>query len=363
MPHQETIGDLGETRVLKLIGRLIGAPGQGEVGFGDDAAVIPRSRGATFITTDVMVQDIHFKTHWFRPEEVGFKTLAVNLSDAAAMGGHPTHAVVSLILPRQTRIEAVRRFYRGLLRLARREGVAVVGGNLSAGKEISATVTLTGTFPRGDPILRSGARPGDCVYVTGQPGLARLGFLLLSRKGKAKKTSPDLWAWFQREPAWRKKLRGSLPGASKALQRFLAPEPRLPMVRALSLYRPTALVDVSDGLASDLRHLGGSGFGVLIEEAQLPGTPGFRKLAVALGEAPVETSLSGGEDYELLIAVPEEAAERLGPRAVLAGTPFTRIGRVVSGKGILVQTKKGRVPIPARGFEHFRSRANRRRQR
>src|SRR5262245_6545937 len=172
-----TIGDLGEDRLLARLKGVIDAPPRGVVGIGDDAAVWD----GQLLTTDTLVENVHFRRAWCSPEELGWKALAVNLSDIAAMGGTPRAALVSLMLPPQTAVEVVLRLYVGMGRLAKTSHTAIVGGNLGRGPAVSVTLTLTGEV-EGKPLLRSGARPGDRIYVSGQPGLARLGYLILKRE-------------------------------------------------------------------------------------------------------------------------------------------------------------------------------------
>lgn len=360
-----TLADLGEARFLERIARLVPEAEPGVVGIGDDAAILPGGRGSVLLTTDALVEGTHFHRRWFRPEEAGYKALAVNLSDAAAMGGVPRFAAVSLILPGTTAMQSVARLYRGMLGLARRTGVSVVGGNVAEGKAVSVTVSLLGSFPRGEPVLRSGARPGDRLYVSGQPGLARLGLRLLqdrrasgsggrSRSRAREPRLPDLWESAGKEAAApRRELARSHPGGATALKRFLTPEPRLALARNLQLYRPTAMIDVSDGLGEDLFHLAGGGRAMRVDPGRFSFPPAFRKLASILGEAPEDAYLKGGEDYELLVALPPETAERLGPRAVLAGTPLTAIGTVAAGSGVILEGDRQRT-LSRSGFQHFR---------
>jgi thiamine-monophosphate kinase len=355
---QKTLSDIGERGVIARLRRIAGPAPSGTLGIGDDAAVLP-GKGPILLTTDVMVEGTHFEKEWFRPEEVGYKAVASNLSDAAAMGGRATHALVSLILPPRTTVLGVERLYRGMLRLAKKEGVALVGGNLARGRTLSVTVALAGSFPHGDPVRRTGAQPGDRLYVTGQPGLAYLGLRLLQRhaRGKRKVSTRlrDLWQSSERAaPAWRAALVRSHPWAGRALKRFLTPVPRVQQARDLSFYRPTALIDTSDGLGSDLQHLAGSGKQIIIDAGKLPLPPGFRRLAETLGESPEEAALSGGEDYELLVAVPPDAAQRLGSSPVLAGVRLAAIGEVTEGKaGVFLCAEGRRTRLRGQGFRHF----------
>ncbi len=330
------------------------------MGIGDDAAIVPVRGTHALLTTDALVEGTHFHRSWFLPEEVGHKALAANLSDAAAMGGRPTHALVSLILPPTTAVAAVERMYRGMRRLARREGVHVIGGNLARGERISVTIFLLGNFPSGRPLLRTGARPGDRVFVSGRPGLAYLGLRLLSEvlpppKRARKVSARDPWLPPPPgEPAWRRELRTSDSEAAAALKRFLLPEPRVRLAHALRALRPTSLIDLSDGLAVDLGHLAESGARFNIDPERLPIRPRFEALAHALGEHAVVACLSGGEDYELLFTLPPHASRRIGREGRLAGIPITEIGEIVEGRaGIFVPHGGGWVAMPPLGFRHF----------
>jgi thiamine-monophosphate kinase len=362
-----TVAEIGEAGLLRRLARQIGPPPAGVLGPGDDAALVPRGRGPCLLTTDVMVEGTHFQRAWFRPEELGMKSLAANLSDAAAMGGRPRHALISLILPAETRVDAVLRIYRGLARVARRAGVTLVGGNVARGKPLSVTVALTGDFPDGKPLRRAGARPGDRIYVTGQPGLAYLGLRLLlpeasekrrtGRRG-ARPGAPDAgdpWAPPpRREPAWRAALRKRGAWEARAIRRFLTPEARLDAARALRAYRPTAMIDVSDGLDLDLNHVAETGARLVVEEDALPIPPGFAALAEALELDPVVAALHGGEDYELLFTLAPGAAKRLGARARIGRTAVHRIGRVEAGRpGAWREGRSGATRLAGGGFRHF----------
>ena len=333
-----TIQDLGEDLLLDRIKSVIDAPPRGVVGIGDDAAVL----GRQLLTIDTLVENVHFRRAWCTPEEVGWKALAVNLSDVAAMAGTPRAALVSLILPANTTVDAVLGFYRGLRRLARKTGVSILGGNLARGSPLSITLTLIGEAER--RVLRSGARPGDRIFVSGQPGLARLGYLILKRKLPA---TTDRWS----EPRaslmrQRKQAADLYPGGSKAVRRFLLPDPRIDLAREA---HPTAMMDVSDGLARDLPRLArASGVGMVIDAGMLPVYRTFHALCEALKVAPEAIMLEGGEDYELVMTVPPTA---LAPDAIA----WHCIGEVTSGRKVLVLDKGRTRPLTARGFDHFKS--------
>ncbi len=353
-----TVADVGEAGLLRRISRLLPPPPEASVGIGDDAAVVAPPRGTMILTTDALVEGTHFLRSWFRPAEVGHKALAVNLSDAAAMGARPDYALVSLILPPAMSVAAVEAMYRGLARLARNAGVAVIGGNLARGERASVTVALVGSAPRGRAVTRGGSRPGDALYVSGRPGLAYLGFRLLERARPAPADGGaggrDPWRFPAREPAWRAALVRAVPGSRPALAAFLRPVPRLALGGELHRLGATSAIDVSDGLAADLRHLAAAGARPVADAERFPVSPAFRRLAGGLELDPGAAILRGGEDYELLFTLPGASAGRLGARAVIAGTPVTRIGEIAPGPPGAFLRRKGRTSrLDAESFEHF----------
>jgi len=335
-----TIGDLGEDQLIERIKRVIGPAPSGVVGIGDDAAVL----GRQLLTTDTLVENVHFRRSWCSPEELGWKALAVNVSDITAMGGDPQAALVSLILPEDMLVDVVLRMYAGMRRFAQKFDVVIAGGNLVRGSQLSLTLTLAGEFRGKTPILRSGARSGDRLYLSGQPGLARLGYLILDREIRAKGNAWDEGnANLMRR---RKQAADKYPGGLKAVRRFISPDPRIDLVRSV---RPSAMMDVSDGLATDLSRLAkASGVGVVIDVAKLPVSRTFRALCEALKVSPQAVMLEGGEDYELIMTLPRSAEI---PNAVA----WHCIGEVTSGKQIMICDEKGRArPVSARGFDHFK---------
>jgi thiamine-monophosphate kinase len=319
---------MNEFDLIDLFTRALPVRGEGVVvGPGDDAAVLRPPAGEDLVATvDAVVEGVHFGST-FTPGDVGWKALAVNLSDLAAMGARPLHALVALGVPAGTPARTVRGIARGLGACARAHGTTVVGGNVSRARELTVTVTVLGVVPAGRAVLRTGARPGDLVAVTGTLGDAALGLV---------------------------------PGAPRAVVlRQRRPTPRLAAGRALAgLAR--AAIDVSDGLAQDLGHLcRASGVGARIGLPELPLSPAYRRLAPRLPD-PWAPALAGGEDYELVVALPPAALDRARAAARRARTPLTVIGRFVQGAGVRVVDALGaRVRVPA-GHDHLRARRNRR---
>lgn len=306
-----------ETELIALIQRLTQADAPGLVkGIGDDCAIIRPTPGEDLlVTTDFLLEGVHFLRETHTAADCGWKCLARGLSDIAAMGGAPRYAFVSLALAPWTSARWVRGFYTSMQRLARCYNVVIAGGDSTKSDKVLCDIIVLGAVKRGRALRRDGAKPGDRLYVTGLLGGSALG--LETHKGRAK---------------------GAARG--KAWLRHLRPEPRIEAGLALAQFKATACMDLSDGLALDLHRLcEASGCAAELNGA-LPVFPG----------ASIQQALSGGEDYELLFAVP--ARQRV-PDSV-AGLPFTEIGRCVKGKPgrILFDGK----PIPAVGWDPFKPR-------
>jgi thiamine-monophosphate kinase len=301
------------------------APRQGEgvmVGIGDDAAVLRPPRGEDLaMTVDAVVEGVHFDRSFSAPD-IGWKALAVNLSDLAAMGARPLWALCALATPRGELRSRLAGIGRGLAACAAAHGVAVVGGNVTRATELSLTVTAVGAVPKGKALGRAGARPGDVLLVSGTLGDAGLG------------------------------LR---PGAAAPLRRRQRrPDPRLALGRAIAPLAHAA-IDVSDGLLQDLGHLcRASGVGATVRLTQLPLSRDYRR-AVEGTRDPLETALSGGEDYELLMAIPSRRARAARERAQALGAPLSPIGEVIRGTGVTVVDAAGRPYRPRQaGHDHLR---------
>jgi thiamine-monophosphate kinase len=358
-----SIGEIGE---FGLIDRLVGGLGSlappSPAGPGDDAAVLPTGP-STLVTTDTLEEDVHFRRAWFLPEEVGEKALEINFSDIAAMGGRPTAALLSLVLPPDLPVGAVDALYRGVARAARRAKVTVAGGNVSASASgrIAIHVTVLGRPTARKPVLRSGGSPGDLLVVTGYPGLAALGRLLIDREapreglpeGLPQASQEPLWSGTSREPSWRREITSRYgPVARVALTRFLTPRARLDSGSWAATHGATAMIDLSDGLAGDIRHLAkASRAGARLDAGLFPQTRGFPDLLRELGLRPLDLALSGGEDYELLFAIPAGRWKRLAkPR----GTPLHVVGEILPARrGLSLVDSAGERPLVAGGFRHF----------
>jgi thiamine-monophosphate kinase len=310
---------IGEFELIDLFTRALPLGGEGViVGPGDDAAVLQPPRGERLVATaDAVVEGVHFDDR-FTPADIGWKALAVNLSDLAAMGARPLWALVALALPRDTDPARVRGLARGLGACARSHGVAVVGGNVTRARQLSLTITVVGGAAR--PLLRDGARPGDAVMVSGTVGDAALGL-----------------------------RRGAPPALARRQRR---PIPRLALGRALGGIA-TAAIDVSDGLVQDLGHLcEGSGVAASLRLEELPLSAPYRR-ATRHAKDPWIPALAGGEDYELVVTVPPRRVQKALDAAARVATPLTVIGTILPGAGVQVVECNGHLHPVSRGHDHL----------
>lgn len=318
------------------------------LGIGDDAAILSAPPGSGWlVTTDMLLEGVHFQRQWNAPRALGRKALAVNLSDIAAMGGRPLYALLGLGVPSAgVSLDELEAVLEGLEEEAARFGVTVVGGDTcGSASGLVISVTLLGT-PAGPPILRSGARPGEGLWVTGTLGGAAAGLLALERGFRP---GGD-WPSDLPRPAWVGEPERL--AIERALEAHLTPEPRLAAGQALAGLA-SAMLDLSDGVASDVAHLcAESGVRARVWVERLPIHPGAEVLGRLLGRAAWELALQGGEDYELLFA----ARGDLGPAsASLGGLPVSRIGELGAGPaGAELVHPDGRVGSLSGGFDHFR---------
>jgi thiamine-monophosphate kinase len=296
---------------------------------GDDCAVLPKD-GQTdqLITTDMLVEDIDFRLEWTTPEFLGHKALAVSLSDIAAMGGDPQWAILSIAVPeRLWGPDFLNRFYEGWMALAREFSVELAGGDVSRAPDKLVIDTMVGGIvPKGKAILRSGARPGDGIYVTGTLGGAS-GALKLLENGAGPAKDAD-------------------QTTRKLLLKQLKPAPQVDTGKLLrSLDVVTSMIDLSDGLSSDLGHIcNQSGVGAEIDAELIPIDPLLRD-RFPVHDA-LEMALNGGEDLELLFTTVREDL-------VAAAVDATRIGTISQGGPVFLCTDGQKIRLPARGYKHF----------
>jgi thiamine-monophosphate kinase len=334
------ISDLGEFKLIdRLVKRLPPPPAGVVVGIGDDTAVLRQSADKYLLATcDVQVEGRHFVRSRATPFQIGRKSLAVNLSDIAAMGGTPTYALVSFGLPGELDVEFVDEVYRGLADEAQRFGTAIVGGNMSGAAEIFIAITLCGEADPQHVLLRSGAKPGDVVLVTGSLGAASLGVDVLLA---------------EREIPVRAAARDAVLAAA------LTPTARVAEGRLIARSGLAgAMCDISDGLAADMGHIcDQSRVSVRLFAEPLPIANATVEVATAMGRDPLDPALHGGEDYELLVTAPRENAAMLCELVQSqTGTPLTVIGDILpAGEARTFIRGNGRmIPLHARGWNHFR---------
>lgn len=332
------VKEIGEFGLIGLIERLVAKSsdfsGKVALGIGDDAAVVdPPRTGKMLLTTDTMVENVHFNRSYARPEDIGYKAMAVNISDVAAMAGTPEYALVTLGLTPDTEVEFVTGLYRGLINAARAFDVAVVGGDLTKSNRFFITVSLTGRAEAGLTRRRSDARAGDAILVTGSLGGSAAALKLLKGGGRPTR------------------------GYSVALYaRHNRPKPRVAEARAAARTGARAMQDVSDGLLADLAHIcDASGLGARVMLAQVPVFPEAAKAGFTPAEAQ-RLALTGGEDYELLLTAPPAKVEAItGAVGKDTGTALTVIGEMAAGPGEIVIVGPDGCPLTMkrRGYDHF----------
>jgi thiamine-monophosphate kinase len=296
-------------------------------GIGDDCAVIRFPAGLdSLVTTDFTLENIHFRRDWHPAKAVGHRCLTRGLSDIAAMGGKPVAAFLSLALPRELSQSWVKDFTSGLLKLAGQHGVVLAGGDTAESPNwILADIIVLGAIPKGQAILRSSARVGDRIFVSGSLGGSAAALVELRRRSA-------------------KRL------GSKSSARHFYPEPRIELGRILRERRiATAMIDTSDGLSTDLSHIcEESRVGAQIDAARIPRA----RIGNPAREVPFDLALHGGEDYELLFTV---APSKTVPQQ-LAGVSLTEIGRIVNGRKMrLLDDSGSSCELKPRGWEHFES--------
>jgi len=305
-------------------------------GIGDDCAVF-RSSGdrVLLLTTDMLVEDIHFVRDTITPHQLGGKAIAVNLSDIAAMGGRPLVALISVAIPAEREIEELQELYRGMKDICGRYRVDIVGGDTVASPDkLVINVSVVGDANEGQVLYRSGARPGDKIYLTGTVGDSSAGLRILRGKISAPGPLRDHFIKAHNEPQPLIETGGIIAQSRLA----------------------TAMIDLSDGLISDLGHIcEESGVGAFLFRDRIPLSSELEKVAGYAGFNPLELALSGGEDYALLATVPEKNAKKFEQVCKENGSwPLFLIGDIQEEGGIRMMTADGSVEkLRPKGFDHF----------
>jgi len=318
---------LGEFGLIDLLAKM--AEGGDErllIGIGDDAAAWQGDDSIQLASVDSFIQGVHYTpaiTPW---PEIGWKALAVNLSDIAAMGGIPRYALVSLSLPDDTEVEDVAALYTGMLKLAKQYGVTIIGGDISNAPLVSIAITILGSSPTKQILTRSTAQPGEMVAVTGRLGAAAAGLEVLS---KGRKLDPE--------------------ATTRLKNAFLHPTPRIAEGLLLVEQGVKTAIDISDGLISDLSQIcKASQVGARIEVERVPVEPTVK---TAFSERALELALSGGEDYELLFTASAEVIDKVKKAA---SCPVTAIGEITAGELVTLVDKQGNpFKLDRAGWEHF----------
>src|SRR5215468_1649534 len=327
-----------ERRLIEIIRRAARkAPGV-RVGIGDDCAILEPEAGRVLLaTTDLLIEDVHFRRRWATPEDIGWKSLAVNVSDIASMGGRPRWALIALACPEGVGLDEGEAFYAGVQAVAREHDVVVIGGDTAASPQgWIVNITLLGDAAV-KPIMRSTAKVGDAIAVTGTVGRSAAGLALLESA-----TAP-----------------AGVDDATRldVIAAHLRPRPRTREGQWLAAAGGiTSMIDLSDGLATDLGHLcEESAVGARVELARLPVSPTVNAVATALDRDALAWATGGGEDYELLLTCEPGALERLASGlAAATGTRLTAVGEMTdAADGIRYLDAVGRAVSVRTGFEHF----------
>jgi thiamine-monophosphate kinase len=332
-----TLNDLGEAGIIQLIRRKgpKELPSHLKKGIGDDCAVLETTGDrALLVTTDTLIEGIHFTAELLPPEALGWKALAVNISDIASMGGTPHTAFLSVGMKPETEVSFIETFMAGFQALADKTDIVLAGGDtVESPSSAVITVTLLGDCLPEHLVYRSGAGVGDDVWVTGPLGNAAAGlFLLLNKKAS------------------------ELSGYETIVLAHQKPTPRLNTGKALGKNGLAhAMIDISDGIAKDLGHIcEQSGIGALLKAASIPMSEEIQRLGSEVEKSPLEWALHGGEDYELLFtASPAHEEKIMSLTAEVSGSPATKIGTIIPEDGIWLETDKGKGPLQPGGYVHF----------
>jgi len=321
-----------------------------KLGIGDDAALVSVKEGHELIlTTDMSIEGVHFLNGVHPAEAVGHRALARSLSDVAAMGGVPRYVLVSLAISKEAGRKWISRFYRGMQALARRFEVRLVGGDTAVVPARTVIdVLVAGEVPRGKALRRSGARAGDLIFLSGRLGLSALGLRLLRNKQPASVKVAQ--AISPAPQAGQAQARVPVPLAREAIRAHLYPEPQCALGRFLSRRGlASAMIDVSDGLSTDLSRLcAASGVGARVWATKIPG-PSLPWTADSL-----QLALHGGEDYRLLFTVPRREASHLPSQ--FEGHLLYHLGEIESSRGVKLIAAGGKVrTLAPGGWDHFRS--------
>jgi thiamine-monophosphate kinase len=321
------VSELGEFGLIGLLAKMaVGSDERMLIGIGDDAAAWQGDDSIQLASVDSFIEGVHFMPETTPWQEAGWKALAVNISDIAAMGGIPRYALVALSLPDDSEVDNVTALYTGMLKLAKQYGVTIVGGDISRAPLVAIAVTILGSSPTQKILTRSSAKAGEIVAVTGSLGAAAGGMEVLQSQHRL------------------------APEAESHLKNaFLHPTPRIAEGLLLVEQGVKTAIDISDGLVADLNQIcKASGVGARLEVERVPIEPAVK---AAFSQRALELALSGGEDYELLFTASSEIIERVKKAA---SRPVTVIGKITDGKGVSLVDKESKpFKLAKSGWEHF----------
>lgn len=329
---------LTEDELVRAIRKVLSGEAPGVlVSVGDDAAVVEPGEHQLVLTSDMLVEGVHFDLMSVSAHDLGHKSITASASDIAAMGGSPRYGLVSLALPATVEAPWVMELYGGIREAADEYGMAVVGGDTTRGEQHVVSVAAVGTVARGKAVTRSGARPGDHLVVTGTLGAAAGGLRLAG------------------EPPHEVRVALGSDWGRELVQAYLRPVARVGEGETLAQSGATAMIDISDGLALDLsRMCAESEVGATLRVADVPVPQALEELSRVLGIDPLEQALHGGEDYELLACLPPDAVapaqEQIRDRF---GTTLTPIGEVTDDGLVAVRFDGTEAPLEPRGWDHF----------
>lgn len=328
---------IGEFGFIDRIQKRFSTPDTVPLGIGDDvAAVLPSPRKLTLLTTDTLQEAVHFDRSLSSFFQVGYKSVSVNISDIAAMGGEARYFLISLGLTDRMELADLDKLYRGIAKASREAGIFLVGGNTCRSeKHFFISITLLGEIAKKEMILRSGAKVGDALYVTGTLGDASAGLALLKKKENRRTFS-------------------------RLIGRYQSPQARFCEGRFLAKKGiPSAMIDISDGLTADLvRLMRQSRVGAELRLDHIPLSKSLVRYTSQCGRDPLQFALNGGEDYELLFSVPEKKVRRLEGCVKNGLIQAVRIGTIVPIKtGLVIKNSdESRTKIEPKGYDHFKRR-------
>ena len=287
------------------------------VGIGDDAAVFKTDEGLQVLTTDCLVEGDHFRRKWFTAKQIGMKAIEINISDIAAMGAIPKYVLVSIALPRNIGMEFVDELYKGMWKKCNKYNIEIIGGNMTHCEKIVISITLTGEVNKKNLSLRSGAKPGDFIFVSGHLGNGRAGLRLFQE---------------------------GIVGFEKVQKCYLEPKAQLKTALDIAPY-VNSMIDVSDGLAPEVKHIcDESKYGAIIYKDKIPISDEVRIIAQRLGDDEYDYALYGGEDFELLYTVPKEKLDNV--KGFL-------VGEIIKNKKINLYFNGKEKAIAEKGYDHF----------